>query len=74
MPVRRRIHLRAGFVTHSTLMIFLLRLLRRRTDAQDLIEYGLLIGVVTLSVVLATRALGVIVTNMYTNLLSILQL
>jgi len=48
-------------------------MLRRRTEAQDLIEYGLLIGVITLTVVLAISDLRGIVTNMYTNLLSILS-
>ena len=55
-------------------MMFLLRLLRRSTEAQDLIEYGLLVGVITVSVVIAIGEASVIVTNMYTNLLSILQL
>ena len=55
-------------------MMFLLRQLRRRTEAQDLIEYGLLIGVVTVTVVLAVRDASGIVTSMYTNLLSILSL
>ena len=54
-------------------MIFLLRVLRRRTEAQDLIEYGLLIGVVTVTVVLAIADASTIVTNMYTTLLSILN-
>jgi Flp pilus assembly pilin Flp len=54
-------------------MIFLLRQFRRRTDAQDLIEYGLLIGVVTVTVVLAIGDASMIVTNMYTTLLSILN-
>ena len=55
-------------------MMSLLRLFRRRTDAQDLIEYGLLIGVISVTVVLALKDATVIVTNMYTNLLSILSL
>ena len=55
-------------------MIFLLRLLRRSTEAQDLIEYGLLVGVITVSVVLAIDEASMIVTNMYADLLSILQL
>ena len=54
-------------------MIFLLRVLRRRTEAQDLIEYGLLIGIITLTVILAIRDASGIVTNMYGNLLSILN-
>ena len=59
--------------TDKLSMIFLLRQLRRRTDAQDLIEYGLLIGVVTVTVVLAIADASEIVTNMYTTLLSILN-
>lgn len=58
--------------THAKMLI--LRLLRRRTDAQDLIEYGLLVGVITVTVVLAITEASGIVTNMYSNLLSILSL
>lgn len=54
--------------------MLILRLLRRRTDAQDLIEYGLLVGVITVTVVLAITEASGIVTNMYSNLLSILSL
>ena len=55
-------------------MMSLLRQLCRRTEAQDLIEYGLLIGIITLTVILAIRDASGIVTNMYGNLLSILQM
>ena len=55
-------------------MMILLRQLRRRTEAQDLIEYSLLVGIITLTVVIAVRDMSGIVTDMYGNLLSILSL
>jgi Flp pilus assembly pilin Flp len=38
------------------------------TDAQDLIEYGLLIGIITLASVLAVTAIGPKVTAYFANL------
>lgn len=45
----------------------------RRTDGQDLIEYSLLIGIITVGVVLSVQEASGIVAGMYSSLLDILD-
>jgi Flp pilus assembly pilin Flp len=40
----------------------------REESGQDLIEYGLLVGIITSTAVLTIRSLGSIVQGFYTNL------
>ena len=40
----------------------------REESGQDLIEYGLLVGIITSTAVLTIRSLGTIVQGFYTNL------
>jgi Flp pilus assembly pilin Flp len=40
----------------------------REESGQDLIEYGLLVGIITATAVLTIRSLGGIVQNFYTQL------
>ena len=40
----------------------------RDDDAQDLIEYGLLIGIITGACIIATRAIGPKVASYFSNL------
>ena len=51
-----------------TQMMATLSRLVRREDGQDLIEYGLLVGIITATSVLTIRSLGGIVQNFYTQL------
>ena len=50
---------------------WLLRLVRRN-DGQDLIEYGLLLGIITVASVLAIASIGAKVTNYLTSLNGVL--
>jgi Flp pilus assembly pilin Flp len=45
----------------------------REESGQDLIEYGLLVGIITATAVLTIRSLGAIVQNFYTQLQTNLQ-
>ena len=49
------------------------RRLIRRTEGQDLIEYSLLIGIITVGVVLSIENAAGIVDAMFSNLLGILN-
>jgi Flp pilus assembly pilin Flp len=40
----------------------------REESGQDLIEYGLLVGIITATAVLTIKSLGTIVQGFYTNL------
>ena len=44
----------------------------REEAGQDLIEYGLLVGVITATAVLTVRSLGEIVMNFYTQLQTVM--
>ncbi len=45
----------------------------REDSGQDLIEYGLLVGIITSAAVLSIQGIGPIVSNYYSTLLSNLQ-
>ena len=49
------------------------RRLIRRTEGQDLIEYSLLIGIITVGVVLSVQSAADIVDQMFAALLDILN-
>jgi Flp pilus assembly pilin Flp len=51
---------------------FISRLVSRR-EGQDLLEYGLLIGIVTVSIVLSIPTMATIVGGYFANLVAILQ-
>jgi Flp pilus assembly pilin Flp len=57
-----------------TLLIKTARRLIRRTEGQDLIEYALLIGIITVGVVLSVQGAAGIVDQMFAELLAILNL
>jgi Flp pilus assembly pilin Flp len=56
-----------------TSLINTARRLIRRNEGQDLIEYSLLVGIITLGVVLSVRDAAGIVDSMFSNLLDILD-
>jgi len=45
----------------------------REESGQDLIEYGLLVGIITATSVLTIRSLGDVVQNFYTGLQTVLK-
>jgi Flp pilus assembly pilin Flp len=56
-----------------TSLINTARRLIRRTEGQDLIEYSLLIGIITVGVVLSVQSAADIVDQMFAALLDILN-
>ena len=56
-----------------TSLINTARRLIRRTEGQDLIEYSLLIGIITVGVVLSVQGAADIVDQMFAALLDILN-
>jgi Flp pilus assembly pilin Flp len=50
---------------YGTTLLPILRRLSKRTEGQDLIEYALLVGILSIGIIATLSALGSTVTQMY---------